>query len=198
MFETVISPVLWEILGILGSAILGILGIILIAAAKTWLNKLGISLSETSYNDIISIITNIIKALYQKYTKTIKDNSKDGKLTDQQAKLIREKAISLIKATLSLDQVKILLNKYNMDDIDKVLEIILESVLLDVKNDLKDDLVIKTTDLTEDVTNSDSTTNNKSCVKILSNEEVESLNACSADCSVCPLRDNCIYNRCKA
>lgn len=193
MFDVII-PVLLEVLGVVGVVLLVIIGVIGIAAARIGLKKLGINMDDIAYNEIITIITNIIKALYQKYTKTIKDNSEDGKLTEYQANMIRKKAITIIKAMLSADQIDVLLVKYNMTDIDEVLDIVTHAVLLDVKNEVKDDMTIQTSDIDYGYDGNE-TEVASICYAEPTEEELESIALCDADCSVCPLRDECLICR---
>lgn len=202
MLQT-IMPVVQEVLSTLGSFIIVIAGAFCIYGLKLVLGKFGIEVTRTQYDEIVSVITNIIKAFYQKYTKTIKANSPDNKLTEYQSEVIKEKVIDAIKLALTADQIKILLEKYNAEEITDVLNTLIESIYLDVKNNDTTQLAtIATADLSELTLNDTPMISNVEPVSKYSlsaymptEEELTKINMCSGNCQGCPFRDTCEYVR---
>ena len=163
----------------------------LIYGFKLICGKFGIVINDTAMVEIIGIVSQVIKYLDQKFVDTIKKNSLDGSLTEYQKEIIKDKSINMIKSILNSEQVNFLLEKYNMSDIDDVLDILIESTIKDTRSDNTETIIVN------DSTDYNNTSDNISTITYNPTpEEMESLNACPGNCESCTLSDECLICRC--
>lgn len=169
--------------------VLAIGAAILIYGFKVICSKLGISLNDTAMTEILAIVTQVIKYFDQKFVDTIKKNSENGTLTEYQKNIIKEKATDMIISILNSEQMDFLLKKYNMEDIDDVLDILIESTIKDTRtNNNSETIVINET--TDEINNSDSEM--VACVTYEpTEEELTSIGLCPGNCNSCTLSDEC-------
>ena len=191
-----IIDIIKEILSIFSSvavtAIVSIVAALLIYGFKTLCNRFGININSETMSEIISIISQVIKYLDQKYVDTIKNNSVDGTLTEYQKQIIKEKSVTIIKTILNSDQIDFLLEKYNMEDIDDVLDILIESTIKDVRINNSETIIINddNSDLILNESNDAIATVYNPTAK-----ELASLELCPGDCETCTLSKDCIICR---
>lgn len=178
-----------------GSLIIVVVGAFVVYGLRLLCKKIGIDLKDTDYNAIIAIVKQVIKYLDQKYVDTIKKNSPDNTLTEQQQSLIKNQAGELVKKLLSSEQIQLLLSKYNLSEIDDVIDILIESNLAEARNETDNNNVVINEELikTLDEESSDEEKVSAGCVQ-LSEFEMQSLAHCGANCNKCGL--HCEWCRC--
>lgn len=192
---SIVNDVFTTILTTGGLIVLIVIAAFSIKGIKLLCLKLGINIDDATMKGIISIVSSAIKYLDQKFVDTIKKNSEDGTLTTQQQELIKDKCIDLVRSMLTSDQVEYLLNKYKMDDLDDIIGVLIESNIKDARSGKEDSIIINENDFAEYSENEDE--EKAVCMNVCepSEEELESIAACPADCSICPLADDCEYDR---
>ena len=166
---------------------------LLIYSFKIICNKLGITINDTAMAEIIGIVSQVIKYLDQKFVDVIKKNSPDGTLTDYQKEIIKEKCVNMIKDILSSEQIELLIEKYNMNDIDMVLDILIESNIKDARANKNETIVINETEESSIVSNDDNSVSAQTYAP--TEEEIESLSLCPGDCYGCSLTEDCCICR---
>ena len=177
---TIISSTAITVIASIGAALL-------IYGVKILCSKFGITISSATMSDILSIVSQVIKYLDQKYVDTIKNNSSNGTLTEYQKQMIKEKSLIMLKSILNSEQVEFLLKKYNMEDIDDVLDILVESSIKDSRTTDNSDVIIMDDENDED----DITDGTISTIYTPSPEEIESLQMCPGNCHICTLSKEC-------
>ena len=171
------------------AVLLAVAAALLIYAFKSLCNKLGITINSATMTDIISIISQVVKYLDQKYVDTIKKNSSDGTLTDYQKQIVKDKSITIIKSILNSEQVDFLLKKYNMEEIDGVLDILIESTIKDVRTNNEETIVINDTD--DSVFTLNEVEESVATIYNPTSDELASLALCPGDCVSCTLSQEC-------
>lgn len=174
--------VLQEVLASMGSIILFIIGALVIIGIKLLCKKIGINIDSESMNNIIFNIQQVINYLNQKYVDQIKDTSPNGKLTEYQQKLIKEKAYEMLETILTTEQIEYLLKKYNLTDIRDVLDLLIESNIQELKlsNKSFDRIPLEISNMVYNTEKNTSISEHKD-------------NTCSGNCSSCTLCDDCEY-----
>ena len=187
---TIVSTSASTVILIIGAAFL-------IYGFKLLCSKLGISLNTTTMTEIIAIVTQVIKYIDQKFVDTIKKNSSDGTLTEYQKNIIKDKAIDMLTSILNSEQVDFLLKKYNMNDIDDVLDILIESTIKDTRTNNNETIVINENieEPQNDISNTDIGNTIASAIYEPTEEELDSLGLCPGDCKSCTLSDECLICR---
>lgn len=188
-----------EILGIIattsGAVIICIIASFLIYGFNFICSKLGITINNSTMTEILAIVSQVIKYLDQKFVDTIKTNSTDGKLTEYQQELVKTKCLDMIKAILNSEQVDFLLKKYNMDNIDDILDILIESNIKDSRNGNSDETII----INENDNQYISSVNNEGFdvtdFYTPTEEEITSLSICQGNCEKCTLFSDCKIHR---
>ena len=138
--------------------------------------------------DIISIVSQVIKYLDQKFVDTIKKNSSDGTLTEYQKEMVKSKCVNMLKSLLNSNQIDFLLKKYNMEEIDDVLDILIESTINDIRtNSNNNDTIIISDNITKDTKPDE----DAATVYNATDEELESIALCPGNCMSCSLSNEC-------
>ena len=187
-----------EILTILSTTasttIFVIIAAFLVYGFKLLCNKLGITLNDSVMNEIIGIVSTVIKYFDQKFVDTIKKNSVDGTLTEYQKQMIKDKSVEMVKSILNSNQIDFLLQKYKMDDIDEVLDILIESNIKDSRSNNNETIVIN--DNETDINNFDDINDQIATMTYTpTNEELTSIGLCPGNCETCTLSKECTICR---
>lgn len=188
-----ILDIINEVLSILSTTavtvVLSVIAALIIYGFKLLCSKLGITINTSTMDEIVGIISQVIKYLDQKFVDTIKKNSPDGKLTEHQKYLIKTKSLEMVKSILSSEQVDFLLKKYNMENIDDVLDILIESNIKDSRsNSATNDTIIINDNIDQD--NDEDSSLNIATHYIPTEEEIASLSVCPGNCNICTLSCN--------
>lgn len=174
------------------TVVIAIIAALAIYGFKVLCNRFGLTISSDNMTEIIAIVTQVIKYLDQKFVDTIKKNSPSGTLTDYQKSIIKDKSIEMVKAILNSKQIEFLLEKYKMEEIDDVLDILIESTIKDTRvSDNTEAIIIS------DISNEE--TNIQEIVAETSYQptdvEYESILICPGNCAACTLSEECTICR---
>ena len=160
---------------------------------KSIFTKFGISVDNDTMNGIINIVSQVIKYLDQKFVDTIKKNSSNGSLTEYQKELIKSKCVSMIKSILNSEQVAFLLKKYNMENVDDVLDILIESNIKDTRTNNSETIVVNdSNDIEYDI---DEDMGEIATIYKPTEKEMASISLCPGDCTLCTLSNECSISR---
>lgn len=118
-----------------GTIILILIGSLILYGLKLLCKKMGIAIKDTDYDAILAIVKQVIRYFDQTYVDSIK--KANGSLTKEQQKDIKEKALNMVKELLTTEQVQYLLKKYELDDIDKIIDVLIESSISEVRKEEK-------------------------------------------------------------
>lgn len=189
-FTSYLTPILESIFTIITIVI----GAFLVYGVKMLCKKIGISITDSDYDEIIDIVKQVIKYLDQKYVSAIKTNSSDGTLTEYQQKLIKEKATSIISKLLTSKQIDLLMKKYNLDDLNNIIDLLIESNIAEVRKETNTSVVIADTlfDDEDDIGVLNEESDSTEEIAVPTEEELASHNACGGNCKVCKI-ENCTY-----
>ena len=187
-FMSYLSPILQSV----GTIITIIIGAFLVYGVKLLCKKLGLNITESDYDEIINIVKQVIKYLDQKYVSAIKTNSENGTLTEYQQKLIKEKATSIIIKLLTSEQVDFLMEKYKLDDLNDIIDLLIESNIAEARKETGNNTGIVVDTLLDDngVLNEIPNDEIKE-IAVPTEEELASNKICGGDCKVCAL--DCTY-----
>lgn len=175
--------------------ILIIVGAFVVSGLKLLSKKLGIDFDNNEMDNIIKTVKSVIKYIDQVFVDTLKKNSEDGTLTDKQKEIIKEKSFDMLNDLLTGNQMKYLCDKYCLDDVDEIYEILIESNIAEVRavtNPKTGDIIINEEiipEITDDQVDGEDGT--VTSIYIPSDDEIESIKKCPADCKKCTLRDYC-------
>ena len=187
--------IVYTILYSCGTIILLFIGGGIVVGIKYLCKKLGIEITDKQFSRIITIIKQVISYIDQVFVDTIKKNS--GTLTDYQKELVMEAALDNAKALLSSDQIKLLLEKYQIDDVDTILKFLIESMIAETRASIKPtegDTVIINNDIPNDVLDS-GVVSTCDAMSVPTDEEINSLELCGGDCETCSLSSLCTICR---
>lgn len=189
-FISYLTPVLQSIVTI----IIIVIGAFLVYGVKMLCKKIGININASDYDEIIDIVKQVIKYIDQKYVSAIKTNSSDGTLTEYQQKLIKEKATSIISKLLTSKQIDLLMKKYNLDDLNNIIDLLIESNIAEVRKETNTSVVIADTlfDDEDDIGVLNEESDSTEEIAVPTEEELASHNVCGGNCKVCKI-ENCTY-----
>ena len=179
--------------------ILIIVGAFVVAGLKLLAKKFGIEFDNNEMKNITDTVRSVIKYMDQVFVDTLKKNSEDGTLTEKQKELIKEKSFNLLNDLLTGDQIKYLCDKYYLDDVEEIYEILIESNIAEVRavtNPKTGDIIINeeiVPDLVTEYDGDEAPVDDSPIASIYepTEDEIESIKQCPADCEKCTLRDCC-------
>lgn len=132
-FDQIISyvyPVLTVIIQVAVCVGIGVLVKYLI----TLLQSKGIGFTDSEISNIEYTVNRVVRYMNQTIVNNMKEQSADGKLTEDQIYEIQNKALNLITGILSTDAVNALLQRYGENYVDYI-KVLIENAVIDEKED---------------------------------------------------------------
>lgn len=120
------------IIAVLAQLVICILAVFGIRLIRKLFTKIGIDVDGKIIDEIEDIVRQAVKMVNQKFVDDYKEQSADGKLTEEQKKQVYSIAYNAIMTALTDEQMKVLIDKYG-DDLSSAIEIMIESTIADCK-----------------------------------------------------------------
>ena len=100
----------------------------------TLLQSKGIGFTDSEISNIEYTVNRVVRYMNQTIVDNMKEQSVDGKLTEDQIYEIQNKTLSLITGILSTDAVNALLQRYGENYVDYI-KVLIENAVIDEKED---------------------------------------------------------------
>ena len=98
---------------------------------KIWFNDIGLELISSSNDEIVYEVPTTSNQIKLDAISLV------ASVIDMLKKDIKEKALNMVKELLTTEQVQYLLKKYELDDIDKIIDVLIESSISEVRKEEK-------------------------------------------------------------
>lgn len=189
---SVLKEVLMSILESGVYIVLILVGAFAIKGLKLLAKKFGIEFDNNEMDNIIKTVKYVINYIDQVFVDTLKKNSPDGTLTDKQKEIIKDKSFDLLNDLLTAAQMKYLQDKYYVEDVEEIYEILIEANIAEARSERSNGDIIINEEIISDYAD-DGGENGEPVSEIytLTEDEIESITICPADCEKCTLRDDC-------
>lgn len=188
---SVLKEVLMSILESGVYIVLILAGAFAVKGLKLLAKKFGIEFDNNEMDNIIKTVKYVINYIDQVFVDTLKKNSPDGTLTDKQKEIIKDKSFELLNDLLTSTQMRYLEDKYCLDDVEEIYEILIESNIAEARSERSNGDIIINEEIISDGDDGEDSEPVISSVYTLTNDEIESIKICPADCEKCTLRDLC-------
>ena len=128
-----VASVSGPILTLLIQIIICVLAVVGTRLLNKLFSKIGVELTENEWDTINQIVTQVVKTINQKYVDTFKEESPNGKLTDEQQTMVYENAYNMVIGMLSNKQIQLLIDKYGA--VADGIKVMIESAVVDAKKE---------------------------------------------------------------
>ncbi|MFZ7104762.1 MAG: hypothetical protein ACOWWO_19170 [Peptococcaceae bacterium] len=119
-----LSVTLMPVLGSLAAYVLVVIG-------RFILNYIGISTANSAYFDLEKIVLATVNALSQTVVDDLKQSKANGKLSDEEAGLVKNKAVNSINKQLGSKQLEVLKRKFGC--VEELIDNLVEQKVMETK-----------------------------------------------------------------